>query len=363
LNTHYDIPVVQTGIDVWIHCMDKRNFPLYQDRTITSISLTFMVEFILSRNMGLGDENMAKPSSYPWESFFGKHESPLMAFLWKPQEDKDHVAHGHTFLEVVVCTKGQVMHRTSRGLTPMQKGDVAVLRPGSWHEFVDAQEAEIYNLCFKEELLHHELLEIPRDSMTHYLLWDAPRESKNRGIFQFRLPPELLRELRAPLAMLNRIYQDDWPGYNTQKLGGLMICLGVLARGAWANRTASPSQPGVRMHSSVKRVLTMIQGDLAYPWTLEELARRVRMNHSYLARVFRQAMRCTVLEYISSRRAETAAALLITTENTISAVAQQVGWDDPNYFARCFRKHFGVSASDYRKQHRTHVSSLTTHNS
>jgi AraC family L-rhamnose operon transcriptional activator RhaR len=199
------------------------------------------------------------------------------------------------------------------------------------------------------------LLEIPRDAMTHYLLWDAPKEHKNRGIFHFHLPPALLRELQAPMDMMDRIYQDPWPGYNTQKLGGLMICLGVLARAAWVNRSDSSTESRTRNHPSVKRVLKMIQEDLAYPWTLAELAGRVRMNHSYLARVFRQAMRCTVLEFISNRRAETAAAMLITGEKPISTIACSVGWDDPNYFARCFRKHFGISASEYRKQHRTHA--------
>ncbi|MBN1554637.1 MAG: helix-turn-helix domain-containing protein [Phycisphaerae bacterium] len=281
---------------------------------------------------------------------------PLMAFRWRPQEDKDHYAHGHMFLEIIVCAKGKAVHRTNQGLIPIRQGDAAVLRPGSWHEFLDPHDTVIYNLCFKEELLHHELLEIPRDAMTHHLLWDAPRQGKHRGIFHFHLPRDMLRELHAPMDMLDRLYQDPWSGYNTQKLGGLMICLGVLARAAWASRSDAPSHPGARMHPAVKRVLHFIQQDLAYPWTLNELARRVRMNHSYLARVFRQAMRCTVLEYISNRRAETAAALLITGEEPIGEIGAKVGWDDPNYFARRFRKHFDVSAGEYRKQHRTHLS-------
>lgn len=295
---------------------------------------------------------MVRPSNYPWESFFGKRELPIMVFRWIPREDSDHYAHGHTFIEIVVLVKGHALHRTSQGLTPLSKGDVAVLRPGSWHEFTQAEDAEVYNVCFTEDLLYHELSGIPRDSMTHYLLWDAPRERGNRGVFHFHLPPELLRELHAPLVMLDHIYQDVWQGYNTQKLGGLMTCLGILARGAWATRKPSPSSPGVRMHPAVKRVLAMIQGDLAYPWTLKELAGRMRMNHSYLARLFRQAMRCTVLEYIFCRRAETAAALLVTGEEPIAIIGEKVGWDDPNYFARRFRKHFDVSASDYRKRHR-----------
>ena len=45
---------------------------------------------------------------------------------------------------------------------------------------------------------------------------------------------------------------------------------------------------------------------------------------------------------------ELAASLLLRTEQSVAQIAQAVGWPDPNYFARRFKSHFGLSASDYR---------------
>jgi AraC family L-rhamnose operon transcriptional activator RhaR len=295
---------------------------------------------------------MMDPKSYPWEAFFGKRELPVMVFRWRPHEDPNHYAHGHAFLEIAILIKGQALHRTAHRLTAMSAGDVAVLRPGSWHEFTDAGTAEFFNLCFTEELFYHELSAILRDSATHYLLWDAPREPNNYGVLHFHLDDELLSELQPPLDMLDRIYLNNDPMLSMQKLGGLITCLGILARGHWAKHQLSLQAASTHIHPTIRRILTMVRSHLAHPWTLEELAERTHINNAYLARLFRQTMRCTLLEYIACQRAETIAAMLITTDLPIAQIGEKVGWSDPNYLARRFRKHFGVSASDYRRQHR-----------
>jgi len=298
---------------------------------------------------------MVEPIYYSWEYFFKVHEIPLAAYSWKPQDDPLHCAHGHTFMEIVVLAKGKASHLSCQGSHPMKPGDATVIRPGSWHVFVQPKEAVVFNICFKEDLLYHNLSGVPRDAMTHYLLWDAPRESGNQGIFNFHIPPELLKKLRDVVEMMDPIHNNDQPEYHMLKLGGMMVCLNLLARSAWGTRE-SPSTPGVQMHPSVRRILALIHEDIAHPWTLSELARRVHINNSYLARLFRQSMRCTLLEYISTLRVEEAARYLITSEEPISTISVKVGWDDPNYFAIRFRKHFGVSASEYRKRHHAHAS-------
>lgn len=42
--------------------------------------------------------------------------------------------------------------------------------------------------------------------------------------------------------------------------------------------------------------------------------------------------------------------LLETTDYNISEVAAAVGYDNALYFSRLFRKHIGVSPSEYRKK-------------
>jgi AraC family L-rhamnose operon transcriptional activator RhaR len=56
------------------------------------------------------------------------------------------------------------------------------------------------------------------------------------------------------------------------------------------------------------------------------------------------------MAWLARQRAEKAAVLLLTTDKAIAAIGREVGWHDPNYFARRFRAAFGISARQYRNQ-------------
>ena len=56
------------------------------------------------------------------------------------------------------------------------------------------------------------------------------------------------------------------------------------------------------------------------------------------------------MQYIVSLRIANAQMLLETTSYSITEIGNIVGYDNPLYFSRIFRKQKGVSPSEYRKQ-------------
>jgi AraC family L-rhamnose operon transcriptional activator RhaR len=56
------------------------------------------------------------------------------------------------------------------------------------------------------------------------------------------------------------------------------------------------------------------------------------------------------MSYLAKRRVETAAEMLLHGEDSMSEIAQAVGWPDQNYFARRFKAHFGLSGTAYRER-------------
>jgi AraC family L-rhamnose operon transcriptional activator RhaR len=104
------------------------------------------------------------------------------------------------------------------------------------------------------------------------------------------------------------------------------------------------------LHSAVLQSLHLLESQTEREWSLRELAELVHMNPSYLVRLFKTDIGLSPIAYLNHCRLERATGLLLHTGLSISEVAAQVGWYDPNLFARRFRLAHGISPSEYRKQ-------------
>ena len=82
---------------------------------------------------------------------------------------------------------------------------------------------------------------------------------------------------------------------------------------------------------------------------IEEYAQSRSMSVSWFQRNFRQFVNHSPMQYILMTRVNNAASLLETTDYSMAEIAAIVGYDDPLYFSRLFRKQKGMSPSEYRK--------------
>lgn len=83
--------------------------------------------------------------------------------------------------------------------------------------------------------------------------------------------------------------------------------------------------------------------------TLEVLAGVVHMNQTYLSELFKQDTGESYIEYLTRIRLETARKLLTDPEIKVYEVGYMVGYDDPTYFSRIFKKKVGVTPSQYKE--------------
>jgi two-component system response regulator YesN len=84
--------------------------------------------------------------------------------------------------------------------------------------------------------------------------------------------------------------------------------------------------------------------------TLNDLANHFYVSPSYLSRRFKEKMRLTLVQFLEDIRMEKAQEYLADSEAQIFDISEQVGYLDPNYFAKVFKKKFHISPSDYRQQ-------------
>lgn len=101
---------------------------------------------------------------------------------------------------------------------------------------------------------------------------------------------------------------------------------------------------------SLTRSLEYIDAHYTEAFPVTVLAQLERLSYSRYHDVFAAEMGCPPRQYVTRKRMEHACELLLGTDMGIAQIGVQVGYDDPSFFSKAFKKELGVSPLDYRKQ-------------
>lgn len=256
----------------------------------------------------------------------------------RPQHDGHVPLHCHDFIELALVAGGHAAHRTIHGCEPVMTGDVLVVAPGHWHAYEGAQALRLANCNLGPDLLMGPLAWMEAEPAVARLLdVEAPpgRRAHLRG-----------EALTAALALFDAIRsaQGEASRRRIELLGLLVQLLGRLAEGV---DLGAPLEGGGR-HPVVQELVRRMRAEPARNWGLAELAGIAGVDRSYLVRLFRRHAGMPPLAWLARVRAERAAVLLLTTDQSVAAIGAAVGWADPNYFSRRFRAILRQTPSDYR---------------
>ena len=259
--------------------------------------------------------------------------------------------HNHEFVELVFVCSGHGLHRTASGENSLQRGDVFVFWPGTWHAFAACQQLSVYNCYFAVELLNHELAWLNAEpgllaglgASAH-----AHRSVPTERVLQTRMREAGLRQSQLFLEAMRHTPNHTSVSAHAQLVGHLILLLGQLAQTLSHDINPPESADQSVIHAAVAEGIRLMQSRLGYTWSLSELSGCLHVDRSYLVRLFSAHTGMSPMAYLAHQRALQAAHLLTSTDMPIAGIADAVGWSDPNYFARRFKAKFGISASTYR---------------
>ena len=84
-------------------------------------------------------------------------------------------------------------------------------------------------------------------------------------------------------------------------------------------------------------------------FSVDQLSCRIGMSRSQLYRKLFALTGQSPRDFIRILRLKRAAQLIETAQITMAEIGYRVGFDDPAYFSKCFRRQFGMAPSDYKK--------------
>ena len=105
-----------------------------------------------------------------------------------------------------------------------------------------------------------------------------------------------------------------------------------------------------RPRTAISAVRELIDESFAVTdFKIEKLCLDSGFSHSQLLRLFKNEYGRTIRDYLIDKRLERARTLLETTELSVYSIAVSSGFSDEVHFMKSFKRHFGVTASEYRR--------------
>lgn len=126
-----------------------------------------------------------------------------------------------------------------------------------------------------------------------------------------------------------------------------LLLIGALR--AWFDRAGNaPPWWRAERDDLIGPALRLIYHNPAHPWTVANLAAAVGSSRAVFARRFTELVGEPPIAFLTGWRLALAADLLRSPDNTIAAVARQVGYSTPFALSSAFKRAYGVSPNSHR---------------
>jgi AraC-like DNA-binding protein len=158
----------------------------------------------------------------------------------------------------------------------------------------------------------------------------------------------LARELRHEVEQRGRGWES------AVRLNLLMILFTVSRDWDPPVRGKVPSRSRASSLPRIMPALDMVQSRLARRVTVTEAADACALGRAQFCRIFRDAMGMSFGRFCQRSRLGHVAELLLSTDLTVSDIAERAGFADGSHMHRAFANHHGCAPGEYRAQNRPH---------
>lgn len=101
-----------------------------------------------------------------------------------------------------------------------------------------------------------------------------------------------------------------------------------------------------RLPPHLAKALSLVHSKFNEPIQLSSIAEECQISASYLCRLFSEHLGTSFVEYLTRYRIDRAMLLLRDDRCSVKETSGLVGFQDPNYFSRVFRRYVGLSPSE-----------------
>jgi AraC-like DNA-binding protein len=290
---------------------------------------------------------MSKPSQWPLThpavrqvtpGFMLRHlqQNPLTracyptAFGYYPEAFGHHMQRQrHSDNLLIYCTDGIGHVETTYYQGPVKAGDILLLPRGQIHQYhADANQPwTIYWVHFEGLQAHQLIAEF--------------KFEPDQALVSIGQQPLLLSDLKRLLSLRQSGYRHSVYNYAAALTRQILYFLALEIRSR-----NSMQRHNFNLDAVQSLMLENIDGEL----NLETLASSAQLSPNHFANKYKKLTGISPIKHFIHLKMERACYLLDTSHRSAKQISAELGYTDPLYFSRLFKKVIGLSPSDYRQQ-------------
>ena len=217
-----------------------------------------------------------------------------------------------SFYELTIVLKGALVYRINGQEQTVAEGEGIFLTPGMQRERADCADSVNY--------------------VSFNFLTDAPPD------LPLKIPQIVNNDCKLLIACADEIRQKYYADADEQ-LVPLLECLLLNVRSNLEN---------TKEHPLITQVKRYVNEHLSEKITLQQIGEETYFSPLYCEAVFKQKTGISIIRYVIQRRVEEAQKLLLEGTLSLKKIAETVGFEDYNYFARTFKKATGRTPREYK---------------
>lgn len=247
--------------------------------------------------------------------------------------------HRHDFYHFVWVTSGAGRHVIDSQSYEVRPNTVFFMTPGQVHDFVLSDDATGHTFSFSRDFF-------ALGSENKPGLAEAPAGVLERLASVVYLNDSQARDLRPIVEAIIEEYTAEQTSYHDVVRCYLRILLIRIARAGPDKGSAAPSS---RQSILARRFKNLLEQDFGTVNEAAGYARLLNVSERVLNDAARHAFGATAAQLLRERVMLEAKRLLAHSDSSVAEIADRLGFDDPAYFSRCFRKHTRRSPVEFRR--------------
>ena len=253
--------------------------------------------------------------------------------------------HKHSFFELSYIVSGAAEHSFGSKKEIIRQGDFYLVDLNFSHEYKkcpEANEFRIINCIFLPEFIDESLGSAKsfQDIMDNYFIkYGGTSSAIAQQVFH------------DDSGFIGRLFKNMQTEFDEKKLGYEDIIRNHLQTIITYLFRRHVMQDQLSDANVIKTIKEYVKKNYMKSLQLSDICRKMNFSLSYISMRFKKETGMTFRGYLVKIRTEKACQLLKSSNMTVSNIAGSVGYSDPAFFYKVFRKEIGMTPDDYRKKH------------